>query len=55
MRNQFVILAWLQTPRISNNGSLENGTVRNDKILAVINNWLYLCSAFETQMPKIEY
>ena len=37
------------------NGSLENGTVRSGKMLAVIKNRLYLCSAFETQMPKIEY
>ena len=36
-------------------GSTENGTVRRGKILAAIKNRLYLCSAFETQMPKIEY
>ena len=40
---------------ISKNGSTENGTVRNDDFLAAINNRLYLCSAFETQMPEIEY
>lgn len=36
-------------------GSTENGTVRNGDFLAAIKNRLYLCSAFETQMPKIEY
>ena len=36
-------------------GSTENGTVHNGNFLAEINNWLYLCSAFETQMPEIEY
>ena len=36
-------------------GSTENGTVRNDDFLAAIKNRLYLCSAFETQMPEIEY
>lgn len=37
------------------NGSTENGTVRNGIFLAAIKNRLYLCSAFETQMPEIEY
>lgn len=37
------------------NGSTENGTVRNGDFLAAIKNRLYLCSAFETQMPEIEY
>lgn len=40
---------------LSNNGSTENGTVRNGDFLASIKNRLYLCSAFETQMPEIEY
>ena len=37
------------------NGSTENGTVCSGKNLAAIKNRLYLCSAFETQMPQIEY
>lgn len=37
------------------NGSTRNGTVRNGIFLALIKNRLYLCSAFETQMPEIEY
>lgn len=41
--------------KLSNNGSTENGTVHNGNFLAEINNWLYLCSAFEIQMPEIEY
>ena len=36
-------------------GSKQNGTVRSGKMLAATKNMLYLCSAFETQMPKIEY
>ena len=40
---------------ISKNGSTQNGTVRNGDFLAAIKNRLYLCSAFETQMPEIEY
>ena len=36
-------------------GSTENGTVRNGDILVAIINSLYLCSAFEIQMPEIEY
>jgi len=40
---------------LSNNGSTENGTVRKGDFLASIKNRLYLCSAFETQMPEIEY
>lgn len=34
------------------NGSTQNGTISNGNLLAVIKNILYLCSAFETQMPK---
>ena len=45
----------LVSNNIASNGSMKNGTVRNDKNLAAIKNRLYLCSAFETQMPKIEY
>ncbi len=37
------------------NGSIKNGTVRKAKMLAAIKIWLYLCSAFETQMPENEY
>ena len=40
---------------LSNNGSTKNGTVPNGDLLAAIKNRLYLCSAFETQMPEIEY
>lgn len=36
-------------------GSTKNGTVREAELFAAIKNRLYLCSAFETQMPKIEY
>ena len=37
------------------NGSTYNGTIQNHYFLAAIKNRLYLCSAFETQMPEIEY
>jgi hypothetical protein len=37
------------------NGSKEIRTVHNGDLLAAIKNRLYLCSAFETQMPEIEY
>jgi len=40
---------------LSNNGSKEIRTVHNGDLLAAIKNRLYLCSAFETQMPEIEY
>ncbi len=40
---------------IFTNGSTENGTVREAEMLGAINNRLYLCSAFETQVPEIEY
>ena len=40
---------------LSNNGSTENGTVRNGEFLAAIKNMLYLCSAFGTQVQNIEY
>lgn len=43
------------TTTLSPNGSTENGTVRNGVFLAAIKNRLYLCSAFETQMPEVEY
>ena len=42
-------------PRSSKNGSTLNGTVREAEMFAAIKNRLYLCNAFETQMPKIEY
>ena len=41
--------------KLSKNGSTKNGTVHNGNFLAEISNWLYLCNAFETQMPEIEY
>ena len=44
--------------RITNSikiGSEQNGTVRIGDFLASIHNWLYFCSAFETQMLNIEY
>lgn len=37
------------------NGSTENGTVRKAELFAAIRNRLYLCSAFETQVRRIEY
>ena len=40
---------------IVKNSSIQNGTVHEPEILAAINNWLYLCSAFETQVQDIEY
>ena len=36
-------------------GSMKNGTVRIGDFLAAVKKRLYLCSAFETQMPEIEY
>ena len=48
--NTFIVATTL-----SKIGSTENGTVRNDDFLAAINNRLYLCSAFETQVQDIEY
>lgn len=36
-------------------GSTKNGTVHNDDFLAAVKKRLYLCSAFEIQMPEIEY
>ena len=36
-------------------GSKQNGTVREMELFEAIKNRLYLCNAFETQMPKIEY
>lgn len=35
-------------------GSSKNGTVLDGVFLAAIINRLYFCSAFETQVPKIE-
>ena len=40
---------------ITKTGSKKNGTVHNGDFLAAIKNRLYLCNAFETQMPEIEY
>jgi hypothetical protein len=39
---------------VAQNGSTENGTIHETKMLAVIRNRLYLCSAFETQVQNIE-
>lgn len=44
-----------ETTIISRIGSKRNGTVRKAEMLGAIENRLYLCSAFETQMPEIEY
>lgn len=44
-----------ETTIISRIGSKRNGTVHGGDFLAAIKNRLYLCSAFETQMPEIEY
>ena len=41
--------------RSSYNGSTQNGTVREAKMLAAIKNRLYLCSAFGTQVRGLEY
>jgi hypothetical protein len=49
------ILHTIMEFRITKIGSTENGTICDDDFLAVIKNRLYLCSAFETQMPEIEY
>ena len=40
---------------ITRNGSLKNGTVREEEMLAAIKNRLYLCNAFEAQVQDIEY
>lgn len=37
------------------NGSKEKGTVREAEMLGAIENRLYFCSAFETQVHDIEY
>lgn len=37
------------------NGSMQNGTVYEEEMLAAIRNRLYLCSAFDTQLQDIEY
>lgn len=49
------IMSRQNTIIVVKNGSKENGTVCNGDFLATIKKRLYLCSAFETQMPKIEY
>ena len=49
------ILNTIMEFRITKIGSTKNGTVRKGNFLAAIKNMLYLCSAFETQMPEIEY
>ena len=37
------------------NGSMRIGTNHKAEKLAVIRYWLYLCSAFETQMLEVKY
>ncbi len=37
------------------NGSMQNGTVHEMKMLAAIKNRLYLCSAFGEQVRELEY
>ncbi len=39
---------------VAQNGSKQNGTVREAEMLAAIRNRLYLCNAFETQVQNIE-
>lgn len=39
----------------SQNGSTENGTIREAEMLAAIRKRLYLCTAFETQVQNTEY
>lgn len=46
---------YLASKNKASNGSTQNGTVREARMLAAIRNWLYLCSAFETQEHDIEY
>ena len=55
MQNQHSDIVAILPSIIRNNGSTNYGTVRNSDFLAAIKNRLYLCSAFETQMPEIEY
>lgn len=50
-----ILNAIMGSPILSKIGSTENGTVHGGDLLAAIKNRLYLCSAFETQMPEIEY
>lgn len=40
---------------IFHNGSTQNGTVREAEMLAAIENRLYFCNAFETQVHNIKY
>ena len=40
---------------VINNGSTQNGTVREAEMLAAIKNRLYLCSAFGKQVRDLEY
>ena len=49
------ILNTIMEFRITKIGSTKNGTIPNGDFFAAIKNRLYLCSAFETQMPEIEY
>ena len=44
----------IMTPFLEN-GSTQNGTVREAKMLAAIKNRLYLCNAFGIQVRELEY
>lgn len=55
MMKTFKIATEARTYGFFKNSSTENGTVLDGDFLAAIRNRLYFCSAFETQVPKIEY
>lgn len=55
MMKTFKIATEARTYGFFKNSSTENGTVLDGDFLAAIINRLYFCSAFETQVPKIEY
>jgi hypothetical protein len=55
MMKTFNIATEARTNGFFKNSSTENGTVLDGDFLAAIRNRLYFCSAFETQVPKIEY
>ena len=55
MQDQNKIVGFIFPKKKSENGSTQNGTVRERRMLAAIENLLYLCNAFETQVQNIEY
>lgn len=55
MMKTFNIATEARTYGFFKNSSSKNGTVLDGVFLAAIRNRLYLCRAFETQVPKIEY